>query len=86
MRGARAEDYKIAIMWLSDCGLVHKVGRADSGKIPLQGYEDLKSKTLKMFKDKFNIEKSIRTVMTDYREGDWIINMPLYAISEIRAK
>lgn len=41
--GARAKDYEIAIMWLKDCGLIHKVPRVKAGKIPLSSYEDLKA-------------------------------------------
>lgn len=41
--GARAKDYEAAIMWLSDCGLVHKVGRITAPNIPLKAYEDLKA-------------------------------------------
>lgn len=40
--GARAKDYETAIMWLSDCGLVHKVSRVNGAGIPLRAYEDLK--------------------------------------------
>lgn len=32
-----------AIMWLSDCGLVHKVSRVNAAGIPLKAYEDLKA-------------------------------------------
>lgn len=39
--GARAKDYEAAIMWLCDCGLIYKVGRVNSGAIPLKAYEDL---------------------------------------------
>jgi len=41
--GARAKDYETAIMWLSDCGLVHKVSRVHTAGIPLRAYEDLKA-------------------------------------------
>lgn len=41
--GARAKDYETAIMWLSDCGLVHKVSRVNTAGIPLRAYEDLKA-------------------------------------------
>ncbi|MBQ3033020.1 MAG: ATP-binding protein [Deferribacterales bacterium] len=40
--GARAKDYETAIMWLSDCGLVHKVSRVNGAGVPLRAYEDLK--------------------------------------------
>lgn len=41
--GARAKDYETAIMWLSDCGLVHKISRVNSAGVPLKAYEDLKA-------------------------------------------
>ncbi len=41
--GARAKDYEAAIMWLNDCGLVHKISRISTAEIPLRAYEDLKA-------------------------------------------
>ena len=41
--GGRAKDYETAIMWLTDCGLVHKVSRVNAPEIPLKAYEDLKA-------------------------------------------
>lgn len=41
--GARAKEYEAAIMWLCDCGLVHKVSRVNAAGIPLKAYEDLKA-------------------------------------------
>ena len=41
--GARAKDYETAILWLSDCGLVHKISRVNAVGIPLKAYEDLKA-------------------------------------------
>ena len=41
--GARAKDYETAIMWLSDCGLVHKVSRVNAVGFPLRAYEDLRA-------------------------------------------
>lgn len=41
--GSRAKDYEAAIMWLSDCGLVHKVSRVNIPNLPLKFYEDLKA-------------------------------------------
>jgi predicted AAA+ superfamily ATPase len=40
--GARAREYEYALMWLTDCGLVHKVHRVASPNLPLKSYEDLK--------------------------------------------
>ncbi len=45
--GARAREYESAIMWLCDCGLVHKVNRVNAGRLPLKAYEDMKA--FKMF-------------------------------------
>ena len=41
--GARAKDYEVAIMWLIDCGLIHKVTRINGASVPLCVYEDLKA-------------------------------------------
>ena len=41
--GARAKDYEVAIMWLIDCGLIHKVTRINGAGVPLCTYEDLKA-------------------------------------------
>lgn len=41
--GARAKDYETALMWLSDCGLVHKINRINTAAIPLRAYEDFKA-------------------------------------------
>ena len=41
--GARAKEYELAMLWLSDCGLVHKVHRVTTPNLPLKAYEDLKA-------------------------------------------
>lgn len=41
--GARAKDYETALLWLSDCGLVHRVSRVNAPGIPLRAYEDMKA-------------------------------------------
>jgi uncharacterized protein len=38
--GSRAKDYELALLWLIDCGLVHKVSRVSKPGIPLKAYED----------------------------------------------
>ena len=38
--GSRAKDYELALSWLIDCGLVHKVCRISKPGIPLKAYED----------------------------------------------
>lgn len=167
--GSRAKEYESAIMWLSDCGQIHKICRAKKPSIPLKAYEDrstfklfmvdiglisamgdldprtllagnavfsefkgalteqyvlqqiisnddiavyywsaesstaeidfilqingmvvpvevkaeenLQAKSLKVYREKFNPAVSVRTSMSDFREQDWLINLPLYAIS-----
>ena len=41
--GARAKEYEMALLWLTDCGLVHQVNRVTAPNIPLKAYEDLKA-------------------------------------------
>ena len=169
--GARAKEYETAIMWLSDCGLVHKVSRVNAAGIPLRAYEDLKAfklfvldvgllgcmaglrqstlldgndlfvefkgalteqyvcqqlktiddlgiyyytndrgsceidfvidtgeqilpvevkaelnlraKSLKTYQEKYSPKLSIRTSMADFKNEDWLVNLPLYAIEQI---
>lgn len=169
--GGRAKEYETALMWLCDCGLVHRIGRVNASGIPLKAYEDLKAfklflvdvgllgcmtglhrrtlldgnalfvefkgalteqyvcqqlrtmedvgvyyytndrascevdfvievneqiiplevkaevnlkaKSLKTYRERFHPEISVRASMADYREEDWLINLPLYAIEEI---
>src|SRR5690606_35591009 len=40
-KGARAKDYELAISWLIDCGLVHKVNNVTKPAIPLKAYENI---------------------------------------------
>lgn len=169
--GSRAKDYETAIMWLCDCGLVHKISRVNAGRIPLKVYEDLKAfrlfivdigllgcmtnlhqnilldknclftefkgalteqyvcqqlktldglgiyyytndhssgeidfiidteehiipvevkaeinlkaKSLKTYREKYNPEISIRTSMADYKKEEGLVDLPLYVLEEI---
>lgn len=38
--GARAKEFELAIEWLVDAGLLHKVSRTKCGLLPLSAYED----------------------------------------------
>lgn len=170
--GGRAKEYETAIMWLSDCGLIHKVSRVNAAGIPLKAYEDLKAfrlfmvdvgllgcmtglsqqtlldgnglftvfkgalteqyvcqqlktiadlgvyyytndrgsceidfvidtgeqviplevkaevnlkaKSLRVYKDKYNPEIAVRTSMADYKREEWLVNLPLYAVEGIK--
>ena len=41
--GSRAKEYEVAMLWLIDCGLVHKVRHVTVPHLPLKAYEDLKA-------------------------------------------
>ncbi len=42
-KGARAKDFELAIQWLIDAGLVHKVERTRDAKVPLKFYADMEA-------------------------------------------
>ena len=48
--------------------------------IEVKAEENLQAKSLKLFCNKYNVGKGVRTSMSDYREQDWMINIPLYAL------
>jgi len=60
--GARAKDYELALLWLADCGLVHKVHRATTPNLPLKAYEDLKAFKL------FLVDIGLLSCMTGLRQ------------------
>lgn len=169
--GARAKEYELALLWLIDCGLIHKVYRVAAPSLPMKAYEDLKAfklflldvgllscmtglrqsvlldgnelfkefkgalteqyvlqqlktlkgletyywtadrgtaevdfvidtgsdiipvevkaevnlqaKSLKVYREKFKPEISVRTSMADYKKEDWLVNLPLWAVGMI---
>lgn len=50
--------------------------------IEVKAEENLKAKSLRAFRDKYTPELSIRTSLSNYKEQDWMINVPLYMIGE----
>ncbi len=56
----------------------------DSDCIPIEvkAEENLKAKSLKAFCGKYHPRKAVRSSMSNYREQDWMINVPLYAIAQ----
>ncbi len=40
-QGARAKEFELALSWLMDCGLIHKVNRISKPALPLKAYEDM---------------------------------------------
>ena len=60
--GARAKEYELAMLWLTDCGLVHKVQRVTTPKLPLKAYEDIKAFKL------FLVDIGLLSCMTGLRQ------------------
>ena len=50
--------------------------------VPLEvkAEENLQAKSLRSFYNKFHPDLSVRTSMSDYREQEWMVNIPLYQI------
>lgn len=59
--------------------------KGDILPIEVKAEENLKSKSLKVFVEKYKTEKNIRTSMSDFRTDVWLTNLPLYAISQIKS-
>ena len=51
--------------------------------IEVKAEENLKAKSLKVYVEQFQPEQAIRFSMADYREQDWLVNVPLYNIEFI---
>ncbi|MGN0325760.1 MAG: ATP-binding protein [Lachnospiraceae bacterium] len=50
--------------------------------IEVKAEENLKAKSLKVYCDKFHPQMAIRTSMSNYREQDWMVNVPLYILDQ----
>lgn len=61
------------------CGIAHISERI----IPVEAETNLKAKRLKIYLEKFSPEISVRTSMSDFRRGEWLVNLPLYAVDQI---
>lgn len=53
--------------------------------IEVKATENLQAKSLKVYAEKYKPNYVIRTSLSDYRKEDWLINLPLYAISSLKA-
>jgi len=51
--------------------------------IEVKAEENLQAKSLKTFCQKYSPEMAVRTSMSDFRKENWLINLPLYAVSEL---
>lgn len=73
--------------WASETGSseVDYIIQLENNNIPIEvkANENLQSKSLKTFVQKYNTKINIRTSMSNYKEENWLINVPLYLIGNI---
>lgn len=76
-----------AYYWSNDRGNAEVDFVVDIGDkiipIEVKSKLNLQAKSLKVYRDKFNPPVSIRTSMAEYKKEDCLVNLPLYAISEL---
>ena len=54
--------------------------------IEVKAETNLRAKSLKTYRERFEPELSVRTSMADYKKEDWLLNLPLYAIENIASE
>ncbi|MDO9743692.1 AAA family ATPase [Glaesserella parasuis] len=54
--------------------------------IEVKAEENLKAKSLKVYVEQFQPERAFRFSMADYREQDWLVNVPLYGFNVLTTK
>ena len=59
-------------------------GKTSVIPIEVKAEENLRAKSLKMFCEKYQPQIAIRTSMSDYREQEWMTNIPLYNIDYVK--
>ncbi len=52
--------------------------------VEVKAEENLQSKSLKVYREKFKPVVVLRASMSDFREQDWLTNLPLYGINELK--
>lgn len=50
--------------------------------VEVKSGENLRSKSFRLFCEKYKPSKAVRTSLTDYKEEEWMTNVPLYAIGK----
>ena len=50
--------------------------------VEVKAEENLKAKSLRVFYEKYKPQTAIRTSMSGYKEQDWLVNMPLWTVSQ----
>lgn len=97
-KGALAEQYVLTELktnnidpiyyWSSEKGIAELEYLVQIGKenipIEVKANENLQAKSLKNFVEKYKTKTNIRTSMSEYREQDWLTNIPLYLIGNLK--
>lgn len=82
-----ARDDAAIFYWSADRGLAEVdfiIQRGDQIlPIEVKAGENLRSKSLRVYRDKFQPTLCVRTSLSDYRQEEWLTNLPLYGISAI---
>ena len=58
----------------------------DGNNIPIEvkANENLQAKSLKSFAERYNTKINVRTSMSNYRKEEWLVNIPLYLIGNMK--
>lgn len=74
--------------WTNDVGTaeIDFIVQIEDNNVPIEvkANENLQAKSLKVFYQKYNSKINVRTSMKDYKEEDWVTNIPLYTIGNIK--
>lgn len=74
--------------WSADKGIaeVDYIIQLGKNNIPIEvkSSENLQAKSLKSFVQKYDTQINVRTSMTNYKKEEWLINIPLYMIGNIK--
>ena len=74
--------------WTNDRGNAEVDFLIDNGNevipIEVKAETNLKAKSLKTFCEKYNPKMAMRTSMTDCKQEDWLLNLPLWAVETIK--
>lgn len=59
--------------------------QTESAIVPIEvkAEENLQAKSLKVFVQKYGMERAVRISMSDFREQDWMVNFPLFNIGNL---
>lgn len=83
----RSSDFLQPYYWSAERGTAEVDFVIQSGNtiypIEVKAAENLRSKSVRVFYDKFSPIKAIRMSLSDYRDEGWLVNLPLYLICQL---